>query len=86
LYGVQDGKENYAKDEEWFTMRIKVKDKKVMVWVNKKLVTEYTEPDGVQREEGMKDRLISRGTFALQGHDPKSKVFYKNIYVKILPD
>lgn len=86
LYGVQDVKENYAKDEEWFTMHIKVKDKKVTVWVNKQLITEYTEPDTVQREEGMKDRLISRGTFALQGHDPKSKVFYKNINVKILPD
>ncbi len=86
LYGVQDVKEKYAKDEEWFTVRIKVKNKKVMVWVNKELVTEYTEPDGVQREEGMKDRLISRGTFALQGHDPKSKVFYKNINVRILPD
>lgn len=86
LYGVQDVKENYAKDEEWFTMHIKVKDKKVTVWVNKKVVTEYNEPDGVQREEGMKERLISSGTFALQGHDPKSKVFYKKINVKILPD
>ena len=28
---------------------------------------------------------ISSGTFALQGHDPKSKVLVKNIMVKPLP-
>ena len=86
LYGVQDVKTKYAKDDEWFTMHIKVEDKKVKVWIHKKLIIEYTEPAGVQREEGMKDRVISRGTFALQGHDPGSKVFYKNINVRILPD
>jgi len=31
-----------------------------------------TEPENVQREEDRKERLISSGTFALQGHDPKS--------------
>lgn len=86
LYAVQDVKENYAKDGEWFTMHIKVKDKRVMIWVNKQLVTDYTEPADVKREEGMKDRVISEGTFALQAHDPNSKVFYKNIKVKVLPD
>lgn len=86
LYAVQDIKENYAKDSIWFSMHIKVKDKKVMVWVDKKLVTDYTEPDDVKREKGMEGRLLSRGTIALQGHDPKSKVFYKNIKLKLLAD
>ena len=57
-----------------------------MVWVNKKLVTDYTEPGDVIREKGMEGRVLSRGTIALQGHDPKSKVFYKNIKVRFLPD
>lgn len=86
LYGVQDVKENYAKDSEWFRMHIKVKDKRVMVWVNKQLVTDYTEPNDVKREQGMEGRLLSRGTIALQGHDPKSTVFYKNIKLKLLAD
>ena len=34
----------------------------------------------------MAGRVLSSGTFALQGHDPKSKVYYKNILVKVLPD
>lgn len=85
LWAIQDIKETYAKDNEWFTMRIKVKDKRITVFINDKQVVDYTEPENVQRPEGMKDRVLSSGTFALQGHDPKSKVYYKNILVKILP-
>jgi hypothetical protein len=33
----------------------------------------------------MAKRLLSSGTFALQGHDPKSKVSFRNIQVKPLP-
>jgi hypothetical protein len=49
-------------------------------------VVDYTEPEGVVRDKGMEERKLSSGTFALQAHDPKSKVFYKDIMVKILPD
>jgi hypothetical protein len=86
LWAIQDIKETYVKDNEWFTMHVKVKDKKVVVSINDKQVVDYTEPENVQREEGMKGRVLSSGTFALQGHDPKSKVYYKNIWVKVLPD
>jgi hypothetical protein len=33
----------------------------------------------------MKGRLITSGTFAIQGHDPESKVMYRNIKVRVLP-
>lgn len=86
LYAIQDVKETYVKDDEWFTIHIVVKGKHVTTAINKKQVVDYTEPDNVQRPEGMKDRLITSGTFALQAHDPKSTVYYKNIRVKKLPD
>lgn len=86
LWAIQDIKKTYVKDNEWFTMHITVKDKRVTVRINNKQVVDYTEPDNVHREEGMKGRILSAGTFALQGHDPKSKVFYKNIKVKGLRD
>lgn len=76
----------YVKDNEWFTEYIKVEGKKVTIKLNDKTVVEYTEPDNVQREAGDKDRVLSSGTFALQGHDPNSKVYFKNIMVKVLPD
>ena len=85
LWAIQDVKETYAKDNEWFTLHITVKGKHITVAINDKKVVDYTEPDNVQREEGMNGRIISSGTFALQGHDPKSKVYYRNIKVKVLP-
>ena len=85
LWAIQDVKETYAKDNEWFTLHIKVSGKHITLAINDKTVVDYTEPENVQREEGMKDRIISSGTFALQGHDPKSKVYYRNIRVKLLP-
>ena len=86
LYGVDDIKEVYVKDNEWFTEYIKVVGKKVLIKINDKVVVDYTEPDSVQQKVNIGGRRISDGTFALQGHDPKSKVYFKNIMVKPLPD
>lgn len=86
LYAIEDVKEVYVKDNEWYTEYVKVQGKRVVIKINNKIVVDYTEPENVKREDGFKNRLISNGTFALQGHDPKSKVYFKNIKVKILPD
>jgi len=86
LYAVQDVKEVYVKDNEWFTEYIMVKGKRVIVKINDKTVVDYTEPDNVERPADMKGRVLSSGTFALQGHDPKSKVYFKNILVRPLED
>lgn len=73
-----------ASDNEWFTQHIIVQGKKVTIKVNGKITTEYTEPAGVQRPADMAGRVIGKGTFAFQGHDPKSRVHYKNVMVKPL--
>lgn len=86
LWAIQDVKETYVKDDEWFTLHIVVKGKKVTIRINNRQVVDYTEPENVQRPEGMKERLVATGTFALQAHDPKSTVYYKNIRVKKLAD
>ena len=86
LYGIKDVKEVYVKDNEWYTEYIKVQGKRVTIKINDKTVVDYTEPENVQRPEGNSLRKISSGTFALQGHDPKSKVYFKNIMVKALPE
>jgi hypothetical protein len=86
LYAIEDVKEVYVKDNEWFTEYIKVQGKRVIVKLNDKTVVDYTEPPNVQRPADMAGRLISSGTFALQGHDPKSKVYFKNIMVKPLDE
>jgi Domain of Unknown Function (DUF1080) len=86
LWAIMDIRETYAKDNEWFTQRIKVEGKRVTVYIKDQLVVDYTEPENVNRAEGLKGRILSSGTFALQGHDPVSKVYFKNIMLKVLPD
>lgn len=77
IYAVQDVKEVFVKDNEWYTQHIIVQGKRIIVKINDKVINDYM--------EGENGRLSS-GTIALQGHDPKSKVFYKDIRLKILPD
>jgi len=85
VYAIDDVKEVYVKDNEWFTMDITVQGKRITVKLNGKVVKDYTEPDNVQRAKGDEQRVLSSGTFALQGHDPNSLTYFKNIMVKPLP-
>jgi len=86
LYAVEDVKDVLVKDNVWFTEEIIVQGKRVIIKINDKTVVDYTEPANAQRPDDMKGRLLSSGTFALQGHDPNSKVYFKNLRVKVLPD
>lgn len=86
LYGVQDVKEVYVKDGEWYTEYIKVQGKQVTIKINDKTVVDYTEPDDAKAKAGQGQRYLSSGTFALQGHDPSSIVYFKDIMVKPLAD
>ncbi|NNE77879.1 MAG: DUF1080 domain-containing protein [Pricia sp.] len=85
LYNILDVKETYVSDDEWYTEYIKVEGDRVIVKINDIVVVDYTEPEMPKRDEGSKNRILSSGTFALQGHDPGSVVFYKDIMVKPLP-
>jgi Domain of Unknown Function (DUF1080) len=77
VYAVQDVKEVFVKDNEWYTQHIIVQGKRIIVKVNDKVINDYTEGENGK---------LSSGTIALQGHDPKSKVYYKDIQVRALPD
>ena len=83
LYGLDDVLEAPAPDNEWFTEHIIVQGKTITIKVNDKTLVEYTEPDTLMQEGG---RMLDSGTFALQAHDPDSRVYYRNIMVKPLPD
>jgi hypothetical protein len=85
IYDVQDNFEAPAKDNEWFVMEIIVEGKHIVTKVNGKVIEDYTEPENVQPPKNHPGRFISHGTFAIQGHDPGSKIFYKRIEVKPLP-
>lgn len=86
LYDIQDVKETYVKDNEWYTEYIRVEGKHITVKINDKTVVDYEETDIDKRSADHLNRILSSGTFALQAHDPKSVVLYKDIQVKPLTE
>ncbi|HEV7401373.1 MAG TPA: DUF1080 domain-containing protein [Chthoniobacteraceae bacterium] len=83
LYNIKDNFEAPAKDEEWFRLEIIVEGKHVVTKVNDKVITDWTQ-EGDAGPEKQPNRKIDHGTFAIQGHDPGSKVYFKDIQVKPL--
>ncbi|WP_395745895.1 DUF1080 domain-containing protein [Prosthecobacter sp.] len=75
-------------DGEWFDYLIKVEGKHITLSVNGKVTVDYTEPEGwdpAKELKNMPGRKLTEGTFAIQGHDPKSTTYYKDISVKVIP-
>ena len=75
-------------DGEWFDYGIKVEGKHIVLSVDGKVTVDYTEPEGwdpVKALKNMMGRKIDEGTIAIQGHDPKSTTYYKDIFIKALP-
>lgn len=85
LYAVQDVKKQLIPDDTWWTQHVIVNGKRVIVKVDGRTVVDYTEPEGQQPQDPSFARILGEGTFALQGHDPHSTVYFKNIRVKKLP-
>jgi 3-keto-disaccharide hydrolase len=86
LYSVRNLFKSPVKDNEWFTMYVKVEGRRIQIKLNDQLVVDYIEPDNPVRSPEHAGSVLSQGTFALQGHDPESKVCFRNILVKALPD
>ncbi|MGB3799581.1 MAG: DUF1080 domain-containing protein [Lewinella sp.] len=86
VYSYDDVREVHVPDNEWYTQHIIVRGNTITVKLNDETVVEYEEPEDPERSEGGKDQVLSSGTFALQGHDPDSKVYFKDIMVKPLPE
>ena len=84
LYDIKDTREVYVKDDVWYTEYIRVEGKHVTVKINDQVVTDWTQPEGFVPAKNHLNRFIASGTFALQGHDPKSIVYYKDIMVRPL--
>jgi hypothetical protein len=83
LYDVVNVASTPAKDNKWWTQHITVQGNKVTVRIDGQIVLEYTEPNGAQPGQDF-TRKLDQGTFALQAHDPRSVVRFKNIRVKRL--
>lgn len=85
LYAVKDNFTAPAEDQKWFVMEVIVEGKHVVTKVDGKVITDFNEPEPPQPPAKMEGRVIGHGTFAIQGHDPKSRIEYRRIEVKPMP-
>jgi hypothetical protein len=83
LYEVKDNSAEVAQDNRWFTEDIVAKGGTITIKVDGKLVGQWTQPAGWAGTKDFPSRRIGAGTIALQGHDPGSTVYYKNIRIKL---
>ncbi len=86
LYGYRNVYKTLAPDDECFEVRTEVRGKRVRVWLDGTLVVDYREPETLPESWAESYQTLGSGTFALQCHDPGSKVFYRNLRVRALPD
>ena len=87
LYAVADVMDKAPnQDGEWFDYAIKVEGNHIVISINGKVTTDWTQPaDWDPSKLNMPGRKLSEGTIAIQGHDPKSVIYYKDLFIKPLP-
>ena len=86
LYGVENVADPGVEDNQWYTQEIIVRGRHVVLKVNGRMLVDYTEPEDKQAFSGRFERRLGGGTFALQAHDPESKVSFRNLRVKKLDE
>lgn len=87
LWSVVKNLKAPANDNEWFTMNVRVVGKNITVAVDGNQIVDFTEPEGKKSDDpnAPRLRLLGRGTFCLQAHDPDSTVKYKSVRARHLP-
>jgi len=87
LYSIRNVPQQLANDDEWFRIAISVRGKNIQVRVNGLMSVDYTEPlTPVLPPTQETGRMLSDGLFALQCHDAGSKVHFRNLRVRPLPE
>lgn len=75
LYNFHKNFESPTKPGEWGTQHIIVRGNHITILVNGKVITDYVD----------EKNTFQKGWLALQGHDPQSTTYYRNLSYKRLP-
>jgi hypothetical protein len=87
LYGLRNMYKQLVPDEKPFRMNLAVRGKNVQIRLNDELLVDYVEPTPpVVPQGGERMRFLDHGTFALQCHNDGSRVAYRTVRVRPLPD
>ncbi|MCX8065105.1 MAG: DUF1080 domain-containing protein [Candidatus Hydrogenedentes bacterium] len=86
IYGVQEARKVVPNEREWFTKTIICDRNHMAVWVNGYLVSDLYDFRPVHPEgDGKNGYVPSAGTIHLQGHDEKTDLSFKDIWVQEYP-
>lgn len=87
LYAVVDLDKSPVDESKWFEVYFRVEGQHIQVKINGITTVDYTEPPNAERPPERKGRLLDPkgGSIALQGHDPGSVFYFKDIKIKRLP-
>ncbi|MBC8874081.1 MAG: DUF1080 domain-containing protein [Planctomycetes bacterium] len=86
LYGVRNIYSVCARDSEWARVKIRVAGNRICFWVNEHQTVDYLQPKECYRKPERVGQVLSRGTIALQGHDAGSRVVFRRVAIRLLPD
>lgn len=86
LYAIVDVDASPVDETKWFTINIKVRDKRITVAIDGKEILDYTEPPNAERPKERAGRLLAAdgGGIALQAHDKDSVWYFKEVRVRRL--
>lgn len=75
-----------AMDDEWFDLKIEVHGNHIHVFVNNKLISEYTEPLNPKRLEGLTGIVLSRSFISLRKTSDQGEILVAEMKIKPIVD
>jgi hypothetical protein len=84
IYRRVPARKQAANDGEWFTMTVIAHGRHIATWVNGIQMVDWTDnrPDKDNARQGCR---LEKGAISLQGHDPTTDLYFRNIRIAELP-
>ena len=73
-----------AVDDQWFNLKIEVSNNHILVLVNDKIVSEYSQPPEPKRIEGLEGMILSNGRLILKKSNESGQILLGNIQIELL--
>ena len=86
LYDLRNVYKPLSADDEWVSLNILVRGKRVQIRVNDVMVVDYFVPPAPKSGLDGTVARLGHGTFALECHGGRGRVLFRNLRVRSLPD
>jgi hypothetical protein len=84
IYRRVPARKQAAKDGEWFTMIIVAQGRHIATWVNGIQMVDWTDNRPL-KDNARQGCRLEKGAISLQGHDPTTDLYFRNIRIAELP-